>query len=226
MSSGFARRSADDYAEALAALLPTGPAWPRDRDSTLMRLMSAFADLWERVDSRAADLLERESDPRSTIELLEDWERAYGLPDDCVAEPLTIADRQKALTAKVTMLGGQSIPFFKAFALALGYEIIIVEHAPFMCGVSECGDTRTEEGGWYRWEIGPEEMRFFWTVKLARPRLNWFRAGSGQAGVDPHLRIAIATDLECALQRYKPAHTQLRFSYSGLADDGAMAGTP
>lgn len=227
MTDRHVRRSGADYAEAFAALLPTGPAWPRDDGSVLMGLVAGLAEIWGgNVDVRSADLLERESDPRATVELLEDWERAFGLPDGCLAETLSIPDRQRALVARMTMLGGQSIPFFKALAAALGYQIIIVEHSPFMAGVSQLGDTRIEPGGWYRWEIGAEEMRFYWTVKVVNARLTWFRAGSGQTGIDPHLRIGIATDLECVLRRFKPAHTELAFDYSGLAEDGSLAGTP
>ena len=68
----------------LAALLPIGPAWPREYDSTLMALIGGLSQIWGDVDGRAADLLETESDPRTTVELLPDWERAWGLPDPCV----------------------------------------------------------------------------------------------------------------------------------------------
>jgi uncharacterized protein YmfQ (DUF2313 family) len=221
------RRGGEEYADGFAALLPRGPAWPREADSVLMRLVRSLAEVWGgRIDPRAADLLERESDPRSTVELLDDWERVAGLPDPCLAEPLSIADRQKSLVARLSMLGSQSIPFFTELARAIGYEILIVEHAPFMAGVSRVGDTRDLGNGSPRWEIGPPEIRFYWSVRIINPRLSWFRAGSGQAGVDPHLRIGFASDLECVLRRFKPAHTEISFDYSGLAADGAMAGTP
>jgi hypothetical protein len=38
--------------------------------------------------------------------------------------------------------------------------------------------------------------------------------------------IGIADDLECLLNRWKPAHTEIIFDYSGLQDGGEMAGTP
>lgn len=221
------RRGPDEYTQGLASLLPQGRAWPRDPSSVLMRLLRGLADVWGVViDPMLADLLERETDPRSTILLIEAWERALGLPDDCLSEPLGIEERQDAIVARLALKGGQSIPFFKSLAAALGYQIIIVEHSPFMAGISECGDTRTEEGGGFRWEVGPETMRFYWTIKVVNARLTWFRAGSGQAGVDHHLEIGIASDLECVMQRYKPAHTELAFDYSGVAANGSMAGTP
>lgn len=231
MSDSYIRRTADDYAEGLAALLPTGAAWPRDADADLTPLIEGLAGIWGgELAGRSDDLLVRETDPRATLEMLPDWERAFGLPDPCVAEPLTIGDRQKALVAKMTTLGGQSRAFFIGVAAALGYTITIEEFSPFMCGISQCGDTRPTgaAGEYYRWWIGPPEMRFYWTVHVGAVRLTWFRVGGGggQTGVDPHLRIALATDLECLLRRWKPAHSDVVLDYSGDGISDPMAGTP
>jgi uncharacterized protein YmfQ (DUF2313 family) len=54
----------------------------------------------------------------------------------------------------------------------------------------------------------------------------WFRCGSGQCGVDPHLLIGHAEDLECILARWQPAHTQIIYDYSGLTPGNPFAGTP
>jgi uncharacterized protein YmfQ (DUF2313 family) len=217
----------------MLSLLPRGQAWPRYIGSTLVQTIDGLAGYWGFVDSRAADLLEIESDPRTTFELLPDWERAWGLPDPCFADPLTIAARQQILVLWMTMLGAQSRQFFiDILASRLGYTVTITEFAPFMAGVSNCGDTRplpldpNPLIGDFRWYIGPPEMRFYWTVHVGLARLLWFRASSGQAGVDPHLRIGLAEDLECLLRRWKPAHTELVFDYSSLAAGGPMAGTP
>jgi uncharacterized protein YmfQ (DUF2313 family) len=235
MADRHVRRDGDDYGTALASLLPPGIAWPRTEDSVLMRAIRSLAQFFGFVDGRAADLLERESDPRKTIELLPDWERNWGLPDKCVAEPLTIGDRQAALVAKMTLLGSQARAFFIAAAARIGYTVTIREFAPFMCGISRCGNTtreNTNSGGDIfrpRWEIGPPEMRFYWTVLVGAVRLVWFRSSAGQAGVDPHLRIALATDLECLIRRWKPAHTDVLFDYSATAGgsiSNPMQGTP
>jgi uncharacterized protein YmfQ (DUF2313 family) len=231
ISSGWFPHGANDYAAAFLDLLPFGAVWPRDPESVQSRFFSGLAKIWgENVDPRAADLLTRESDPRQTIELLPDWERNWGLPDPCVAEPLTIGDRQRALVAKMTMIGGQSRQFFIRLAATIGYNIDIIEYAPYMAGVSRAGDTRATgaAGEPFRWQAGAPEMRFYWSIKVDTVRLTWFRAGwgGGQAGVDPHLRIGIATDLECLLNRVKPAHTQIVFDYSGLGPMDPMAGTP
>jgi uncharacterized protein YmfQ (DUF2313 family) len=74
--------NAADYRQQLAALLPTGPALPREPGSVLMRLLEPPAAELARIELRAIALLD-EADPRVTAEMLVDWERAFGLPDDC-----------------------------------------------------------------------------------------------------------------------------------------------
>jgi uncharacterized protein YmfQ (DUF2313 family) len=92
------------------------------------------------------------------------------------------------------------------------------------------GDHNVSDGElseWPNYGVGPLENRYYWTVHVATASLTWFRVTSGQCGIDPHLRIGIADDLECLLNRWKPAHTQIIFDYSGLSDPGdPMAGTP
>lgn len=250
-------RTGDDYAEALSLLLPQGQAWPRDGESTLMKVVRGLSQIWGLIETRASLLLEIESDPRSTVELLPDWERNWGLPDPCYQEPLTIGDRQIALVQRMTIEGAQSRQFFIDVAAQIGYTITIHEYRPFMVGVDRCGDNRVYGDGsvpfysdtfvlgeipicnpvgepvgndelseWPNYGLGPIENRYYWTVHVMNARLTWFRVTKGQVGVDPHLRIGLATDLECLLNRWKPAHTHIIFDYSGLTNGGSMAGTP
>lgn len=255
MSDRHIRRSGEDYKEAYLALLPQGYAWPRHAESTLVKVCKGLCEYWGFVDSRAADLLERESDPRHTIELLPDWERAWGLPDPCYEAPQTIDERHLALMMRMTMLGAQSREFFIAAAAQIGYHITITEYRTFVVGLDRVGDARVYGDGsnpmyndwgnpWMDAEgdepvkqgelseypyygLGPDTNRFYWTVHVDTAKLTWFRVFSGQCGVDPHLRIGLADDLECLLNRWKPAHTQIIFDYSGLSNPGdPMAGTP
>jgi uncharacterized protein YmfQ (DUF2313 family) len=130
------------------------------------------------------------------------------------------------LLLKMTMLGAQSRAWFQWVANWLGYSITITEYAPFMAGISQVGDTRPVGSNDYRWYIGPPEMRFYWTVHVGQIALTWFRCASGQAGVDPHLRIGVPEDLECLFDRWKPAQTQVIFDFSGSSTGDPMAGTP
>jgi uncharacterized protein YmfQ (DUF2313 family) len=329
------RRGQEEYSHAISALLPQGIAWPRWPDSVLMQTVYGLAGIMGYADGRIADLLERESDPRITTEMLDWWERAWGLPDPCYTGPSTIGERQKALMMRMTLMGGQSREFFIAMAAYIGYTIAISEYNPFIVGIapryqghyyqgnydvvanspdlraitpskdqfwsavtpdagyntppgytnaptpsaltvalppltagaaisfgdrlwfdgtnwkiapvgqrfysdiagfdeslrSRCGDNRDykADGSLGEWpaQIGHPAMRFAWTVHVYRARLTWFRASKGQAGVDPHLRIGKAEDLECIIRRWRPGHTEVLFDYSGTAAPGdPMAGTP
>ena len=254
MSDRHVRRSGADYAQAFLALLPQGQAWPRFPESLLVKTCRGLNEYWGFVDGRAADLLEIESDPRTTVELLPDWERAFGLPDPCYEAPQTIGQRQLALVMRMTMLGAQSREFFIGVAALLGYTITITEYRVFVVGLDRCGDNRVygdgsdpmynewghpiknQSGGnvaegelseWPNYGLGPPENRCYWTVHVTGAALTWFRVTKGQTGVDPHLRIGLADDLECLLDRWKPAHTEIIFDYSNLGTPSdPMAGTP
>jgi len=220
------RRNGDDYVHAFLEHLPRGQAWPREPDSILVKVCDALARYWGFVDSRAADLLERESDPRRTIELLPEWERAYGLPDPCFPDATTIGERQRMLITKMTWMGGQSRAYFIKVMEWLGFRIVIKEWAPFMAGISQVGDTRPDPDDNFRWYIGPPEMRFAWTAQVGNMGLIWFRASQAEIGVDHHLEFRTPLAVECLLLRWKPAHTALVFDYSSIGFGNPMEGTP
>ncbi len=221
------RRDGDAYTHAFLNLFPQGQAWPRHTDSTFFGVCDGLSQYWGFVDSRAADLLERESDPRKTIELLPDWEKAWGLPDPCFSSPQSIAERQRILVMWMTWLGGQSRQYYIDLMAFLGYSgIEIQEFAPFMAGISRVGDTRPEPDKLFRWYIGPPEQRFVWTISVGQIGLNWFRAASGQAGVDHHLEFMVPEEIICLIERWKPAHTVIIPDFTNMAYGGPMQGTP
>lgn len=69
--------SAAAYARSMKALLPPGKLWHMV-GGVLEKLLVACAQELARVDQRALDLLE-EADPRTTSELLAEYERELGL---------------------------------------------------------------------------------------------------------------------------------------------------
>jgi uncharacterized protein YmfQ (DUF2313 family) len=222
----FVRRTQDDYAQGFFSLLPPGDVWTRDMRRLVMRICDGLARFWAYVDARAADLLERESDPSRTVELLPEWETAFGLPDPCFPEATTIGERQRMLVTRITWQGGQSRQYFIDVVAWLGFQIKIKEWSPFMAGISRCGDTRPAPDDVFRWYIGRPENRFAWTAQIGHMGLTWFRASAGQAGVDHHLEFRTPLDVECLLMRWKPAHTWLVFDYSSLGFGDPMEGTP
>jgi uncharacterized protein YmfQ (DUF2313 family) len=196
-------RTAADYLSQLRGLLPRGVAWSAADGQNITDLMQAMADELARVDSRAAQLHE-EADPLTTTELLSDWERLAGLPDNCsqsLAE--TQQQRRAALVSKLTQKGGQSPQYFIDLAADLGYTVTITEYRPFRVGINAVGDN-----------LYGEDWIFTWSVNApAVAPLVYFRVGQSTVG-EPLVTITPNTELECAIRRAAPAHTNLLFAYS------------
>lgn len=188
--------SADAYAAQLAALLPRGLAWPREPGSTLAGVLGAWAEEFARLDARGWTALE-EADPRATVEMLTDWERAYGLPDPCLAsDTQTVATRRAALLARILDRGGQRPADMIALAAVLGITATVHEFRPWT--VADPIDRPIAGVPWaYAWELVAETgfAVTAWTVgsTVAEPLAVW----SGSEA------------LRCLLRRAKPAHTTL-----------------
>lgn len=189
-----------EYLSQLQALLPTGAAWPRDPDANLTQFLAALADELARLDARGVRLLD-ETDPRSTFELLADWEQVAGLPEPCREIGTTIQERRGALHARLTQRGIQSRQFYIDLAAAMGYEIHINEYRPFRAGISRAGDMLTNDAWRYRFMVRTDQTTTTFD----------FKAGQSVAG-EP-LRRWGASELECTLRQYKPAHTDIGFAY-------------
>jgi uncharacterized protein YmfQ (DUF2313 family) len=192
--------SADDYLQQLINLTPAGSAFPTENESNWVQLLSAIAQTCARIDANAILLL-NESFPDTTTQLLPNWERVAGLPDECSELGDTYEIRRLNLIAKLTSRGGQSRAYFIEIAAALGYTITITEFSPFRVSYSAVGDPLYDET-WY----------FAWQVNSALNTITYFRAGRSGAG-EP-LRSWGNTRLECIMNKYKPAHTVLQFAYT------------
>lgn len=189
--------TAEEYLSALKALLPSGPAWPREEETPLTRLLKAWAEEFARLDARAA-LLTEEADARTTLELLPDWERALGLPE-CGLEYTTVEERRSALEAKLTAGGAMTNAELIALAEVLGFTITITEYAPFVAG-SEAGDALWNSDWAFTKEINaPAETIEVFTAGwfAGEPLRDWGREAL----------------LECAMLRQSPAHVLVNFAY-------------
>lgn len=159
-----------------------------------------------RVDARAADLL-NEADPRTTLELLEDWERVAGLPDTCISSPDNIPERQVALTSRLNDRGGQSRAYFIELAASLGYVVTIDEFTPFRCG-DTCGKPCYGEDWVYTWRMNVLPIEY----DLPEDQFYFAQFRCGDTCGKP-LRGWGAINLECVINRRKPAHTNVLFAY-------------
>lgn len=187
------------YLQQLQQLLPSGSAWPRDVGSALTKLLSAIAEEMARIDGRALQLID-EADPRTTVDMLGDWERVAGLPDNCSG---LLADSQQGrrneLVSKLVGRGGQSRAYFIELAKAFGFDITIEEFRPFRAG-SRAGDPLSN-GDW----------RFTWRVRAPAVTVRRFRAGQSAAG--ELLASWGNAGLECRIRKFAPSHTGVLFAY-------------
>jgi len=191
----------ESYARQLKELLPRGAAWAADAGTRLSNLMAGLADELARVDARSVTLIE-ESDPRTTLELLTDWERVFGLPDECLLVlPTDISERRVLVAQKAVAIGGQSEAFFLELLERLGFTATISLYRPFRVGEARAGDRLYGTAWAFAWNIDVD----------VSTDIRVFRAGSR---VGERLRGWGALDLECIVLRSAPAHTYVIFSYA------------
>jgi uncharacterized protein YmfQ (DUF2313 family) len=192
---------ATDYLAQLQALLPPGPAWPKDADAPLTKMLSGLSQELARVDARALQLVE-EVDPRTTAELFADWERVAGLPDACVvafAGDQTAAQRRASLVGRLAILGGQSPGYYIELAASLGYAVTITEFSEH--NVNDDVEHDLYGTAWnFAWQVNAE--------------LNTVIEITVESLVDDSIAIWGNELLECVLKRLAPAHTTVLFSYT------------
>ncbi len=180
-------------------LLPRGRIWPRDADTVQSRTLTTLAPTYARLLGRDNNLV-RDAFPGTTVELLPEWEASLGLPDPCSGLDPTIELRQARVFARFAYSGGQSIPYFVAYAAQIGFAISVQEYAPARFGRAQFG-TPFYGPGW----------AYVWRVTAPAITQTPARFGSGRFG-DPYVAWQ-TTSLACELNRIKPAHTVLLFSY-------------
>ncbi len=181
--------SNDDLITAGLALWPQGPAWGSpdgqavDLASNLARFTRVLVSNFEWLYARAFKLWE-EATLSGVSELLSEWERDYGLPDDCLAGQTGVELRMWALRLRVSGLAPITPHDFIALAESCGFEIEIKEAATFQCGFSECGGEH---------ETGSAREESFWQIRVV--------------GVDPDFSIGEPEQMLCVLRRLAPAWT-------------------
>ncbi|MDO3434320.1 DUF2313 domain-containing protein [Rhizobium sp. CBN3] len=193
----------DDLISAGLAMLPQGSAWcSPDGEavpltSNLARFMRVLIDGFVWLYARAWALA-RNATVRGVDELLADWEAEYGLPDNCVTGETGIAERLRALEAKVNSHAAITPGDFIRVAASYGFEITIEEPAIFECGFSECGGDHT---------VGDMRQETYWIVRVTGIAVDYFTCGLSECGFDPLFDFGDAERLICILRRLAPAWT-------------------
>ncbi|ACC71048.1 YmfQ family protein [Paraburkholderia phymatum] len=188
-----------DYLRAFQALMPRGRVWPKDPDAEQTAVFTGITKVYAGNTARANQLLV-DAFPGTTYELLPEWESTLGLPDPCAGASPTVQQRRAQVVARLSATGGQSVAYFVQLAANLGYTITITQFAPFRFG-STFGQPLNGVAWAYAWQVNAPSF----SVK-------YFRFGA--SGFGEPFAAWNNNVLQCELQKYAPAHTQLIFKYS------------
>lgn len=186
----------ESYTRQLKQLLPPGDVWEIDPEGWVYRVLQAIADEFARVDARGEDLI-NETDPRTALETLADWEAMLGL-----TAAGSVSERQTAVAVKYTARGGQSRQFYIDLAATLGYTITIDEHRVLRSGFRS-GDRCIGDDWAYTWIVN--------IVGVTAGSVTEFRSGTARSG--DRIRGFESLDIEDVIRRAAPAHTIVLFAY-------------
>lgn len=139
-----------------------------------------------------------EFDPAQAAQALIDWERNYGLPDQCSPLDLVLSQRTALLLRKIAAQGGQSRAYMVGSAAAAGYSITIDEF-----------DAQSVESD-VEYALNDLDAPFMWRVNTTLPVGALYTV---ESAVDEPLETGANYSLECLLNQIKPAHTLILFNY-------------
>lgn len=191
------------FAAAFRAMLPRGVIWRREPDAVQSVVVDALATTYQRSSERAEELL-ADALPVRPVELIGEWEETLGLPDPCVGVQSTLQQRQRQVATRFAAAGGQSPSYYIKVAADLGFTATVEEFVPgLIVDVGTVEQPLTSDPAWsHIWRLNIST-----TVAITE-----FAAGSSVAG-DP-LRVWGNNGLECIINRIKPAHTSVFYTYS------------
>jgi uncharacterized protein YmfQ (DUF2313 family) len=179
--------SVRDYLKLLQSLLPKGKLWNLSETSWLGEFLYGSSDELSRIDSRTDDLI-NETLPSKVTELIDEWEKEFGLPEVGLELGSTIEERRAELIARFTLDGRQNKEYFIEIAVRLGLTITIEEYTPAWIGIVTVGEP-----------CGDQSIIFYWTVQV-----------EVEAGILPDITV-----LQLNINKYKPVHTIALFDFVG-----------
>jgi uncharacterized protein YmfQ (DUF2313 family) len=144
----------------------------------------------------AADQILIEADPRTTTQLFTDWERIAGLPDSCCStdSASTLAQRRSRLVEKLTSTGGQSRQYFIDLAAKLGYTDVSISEFHQVSCEDPCDAPLTGADWLFYWQVNVGDYIAIHDMTCEDPS-------------DSPLRSWQSTELQCRINKLKPAHT-------------------
>lgn len=132
----FITNSINDNSQSLANYLPNDD-FERAKNikgSNYQRLLHSFANELSRAENKIQELADEYYIPL-TYNLIEQWEKALSIPDDCFSvKNKTIEERRKQVIAKFALMNLTTTQDFIDFAAFFGHNIKIlngIDHANY-----------------------------------------------------------------------------------------------
>lgn len=119
-------RTQEQQADKLATYLPNDRLYQaKNRDgSNLRKILLGLAQQW--LDFRGLiNEVYDEYDPRSTTDLIEEWETFVGIPDSCISNKGTLEERRNNVLLKLAGINATTAKQFENVAAALGYTVTV-----------------------------------------------------------------------------------------------------
>lgn len=196
----------DKFYQALASLLPSGFAWPRDPNSVWMRLVAAMAAALAELHDFTHQAV-REWLPQSTRTRLPEWEAATALPDPCFGATQTTEERRARLLARLRGPQGfytDSSPAapgaIAQICANMGFAAQVQYNTPFRCGRDRVGR-----------RLGLLNGKLYIVLTVQNTP---FRCGRNRVGERLVTRPPGTQELACALEKYIPARFSLNLIFN------------
>lgn len=126
MKTDFKPNSIDKNTQVLANYLPSGELYRAKNieDSNLRKMLKALSYEYTRLQEKINELVEEHYLP-TTVNLLDLWEKALGIPDECFSNMVSIEQRQLQIVAKLAKMNLTTEQDWIDLAALFGYEIKI-----------------------------------------------------------------------------------------------------
>jgi len=162
--------------------------------------LTATAVVLDNLQDSAARILTA-IDPAKVPELLDEWEKDYGLPDACNGQaPTTTEERLGALYAKMVSHLPLTIPLLESIAASIGFvDTTVTKRQPATC-ISPCNTL-----------LNGEAHRF--VLDVNSPYEQSVQFASCVSPCNAPLAVFEEPLLECVFRKLEPAYALFKFHY-------------
>lgn len=127
MNKNFLPNSVEVNTQLLAMYLPSGKMYEAKNkpDTVFYKLLFAVSKEFTRVQEKIYEVT-MEYDINTTKELISEWEKWLGIPDDCFTNTVSLEQRRKQCKAKLGQMNLQTEGDYIQLAANFGYDIEIL----------------------------------------------------------------------------------------------------